>query len=99
MDINRPVQLFERYPGEFSIANRSKYLDGYNMEGINTGIQEFLRLRLYALLQRPNAMFRSMVRSFLGNIHILDPNGSYKAEHHIKNKVLLICCILDELES
>lgn len=87
MDINKPVQLFERYPGEFSVANRSKYLDGYDMEGVNTGIQEFLRLRLYALLQRPNAMFRSMVRSFLVNIHILDPNGSYRAEHHVKNKV------------
>ena len=63
---------------EFGKENREFYSDAYDTEG---GVQNWMRYRLFAFLQRPNAEFRALIRSLSQNTYILKS----EKEHHVKN--------------
>ena len=91
---NKEIKLFvNQNSTEFSVENRRLYHDGHETE---EGTQNWMRYRLFAFIQRPNSIFRMMIKAFMGNVHELyaDPSIDNQREHgYIKTSKHLKPCI------
>ena len=76
------ISRLNQSSADFSVGNRRLYHDGHETE---EGTLNWMRYRLFAFLQRPNSMFRMMIKGFMGNVHELHTAASnYKGYGYLK---------------